>query len=396
MRQTRSWPLVVFASLMLNAASASAQTVGTFSWQLQPYCNRLVLTATQHDGVIALAGYDDSCGAGPRGAVTGVAFPNPDGTIGLGLSGVATPRTTVFSYFRAVPDIYATINLATLSGTWQDTVTQQGTFAFAAMTGGPRRLQLPFNAQLVDFNDAPSFLAYSASGTSEAPAAIPGSRALAGFWGGGYDGTSLAVSAGMQMYSVEAWTPTAHGTELRLLTTAPGSTQSMARLRIAADGRVAIGNHAPQDVLDVDGDIRVGTSGTNGCLKNNGGAGITGVCSSDRRFKRDITPFAPALDAVARLRPVHYFWRAAQFPAKGFGEKQSYGLVAQEVATVLPELVTTDAEGYQAIDYAKLPLLAIQAIAELKAENQSLRQQLDAQRADLERRLAAIEAKFEP
>ena len=41
-------------------------------------------------------------------------------------------------------------------------------------------------------------------------------------------------------------------------------------------GNVGIGTSAPADKLDVDGDIRVGTSGTNGCLKNNNGGVITG------------------------------------------------------------------------------------------------------------------------
>ena len=43
--------------------------------------------------------------------------------------------------------------------------------------------------------------------------------------------------------------------------------------------------------LQVFGDIRVGTSGTNGCLKNFAGTGIIGTCSSDRRLKKNITPF---------------------------------------------------------------------------------------------------------
>jgi hypothetical protein len=50
------------------------------------------------------------------------------------------------------------------------------------------------------------------------------------------------------------------------------------------------------------------------------------------------------------------------------------------VEAVLPEIVTTDADGYKAVDYAKLPLLAIKAIRELKERNDAL-----------ERRLASLE-----
>ena len=64
------------------------------------------------------------------------------------------------------------------------------------------------------------------------------------------------------------------------------------------------------DRLQVFGDIRVGTTGTNGCLKNFAGTGIVGTCSSDRRLKKNITPFAPVLDQLTALQPVHYFWRS--------------------------------------------------------------------------------------
>ena len=96
------------------------------------------------------------------------------------------------------------------------------------------------------------------------------------------------------------------------------------------------------DKLQVFGDIRVGTTGTNGCLRNFAGTGIAGTCSSDRRFKKDITPFGHVLDQVTALQPVHYSWRAADFPAQHFGDSRAYGLIAQDVEQVLPELVVTD------------------------------------------------------
>jgi len=39
-------------------------------------------------------------------------------------------------------------------------------------------------------------------------------------------------------------------------------------------------------------------------------------------------------------------------------------------------LVETDSDGYKAVDYSKLPLLTIQAIKELNAENDSLKQRV--------------------
>jgi hypothetical protein len=158
------------------------------------------------------------------------------------------------------------------------------------------------------------------------------------------------------------------------------------------DGFVGIGVADPLDRLQVFGDLRVGavagTAAGSGCVRRfDGATTLVGTCASDARFKRDITPFAPSLDRIAALRPAHYFWRSAEFPDRGFGNGRGYGLIAQEVEQVLPELVSTDAQGYKAVDYSKLPLLAIQAIRELKEKNDALQ----AAHAALEQRLATIE-----
>jgi hypothetical protein len=149
---------------------------------------------------------------------------------------------------------------------------------------------------------------------------------------------------------------------------------------IMPDGNVGIGTFTEfptiADKLQVFGDIRVGTTGTNGCINNFAGTGLVGTCSSDRRLKKDITPFAPALDALTRLQPVHYFWRSADFPQQHFGDAKNYGLVAQDVEQVLPELVETDSDGFKAVDYSKLPLLTIQAVKDLKSENDVLKQRV--------------------
>jgi hypothetical protein len=125
----------------------------------------------------------------------------------------------------------------------------------------------------------------------------------------------------------------------------------------------------------------VGTSGTNGCLKNDNGGTIIGTCASDERFKRDVIAYSNILARVAALRPVSFAWRTGGFPDRHFGPDRDDGLIAQEVEAVLPELVVTDEQGYKAVNYSRLPLLAIQAIRELKERNDAL-----------EARIAAIEA----
>lgn len=136
-----------------------------------------------------------------------------------------------------------------------------------------------------------------------------------------------------------------------------------------------IGVAPPADKLHVFGDIRAGTSGTNGCLKNNNGGMLVGTCSSDVRFKRDITPFPSLLAQLVQLRPVTFYWRTGDYPDRHFGRAQEVGLIAQEVERVMPELVSEDEQGYKAINYAKLPLLSLQAIKELKTDNDALKQE---------------------
>ena len=98
-----------------------------------------------------------------------------------------------------------------------------------------------------------------------------------------------------------------------------------------------------------------------------------------------------------RLQPVNFYWRASEYPKKAFGSSQSFGLVAQDVEQVLPELVTEDEQGFKAVRYNKLPLLMLQGLKELKADNDSLKLENDAlkQRLDeQEARLRKLETKL--
>jgi hypothetical protein len=126
---------VLSAVLLLIAATpALAQPIGAFRWQQQPYCNVITVAVEQEGGVYRLTGSDDQCGAGTVAAVTGLALPNPNGTIGFGLTIVTSPSGTPLH-------LDASIAFPALSGTWRDSAGATGAWTFTpgASAGGTVR-----------------------------------------------------------------------------------------------------------------------------------------------------------------------------------------------------------------------------------------------------------------
>ena len=381
--------LIALAVGALLPAAAAAQPLGTFTWQQQPYCNRLTLTVTQTGEVFTLDGFDDGCGAAVRATAIGVATLNPNGSATLGISITGSGGGAVH--------LGATISLATLSGTWGDNFGDFGSFAFNGTQPGDLRedpLTLyPHNRgyfATAQFGGG-FFFGRGHNGTAAAPTATRFGDSITRFGGGGHTGQAFHwPTAQITFQAAEDWTPTANGSRMLFDTTALGATSSSTRMVIDANGFVGIGigEQRADDPLEVFGDIRIGVGGTSGCVKSQNGGAIVGTCASDERFKRDIRAHPDVLDRLASLRPVEFSWRVDTFAGRGFGPDREAGLLAQEVEQVLPELVATDADGFKAVNYSRLPLLAIQAIRELKGRND----ELEARVADLASRLAALEA----
>jgi hypothetical protein len=102
----------------------------------------------------------------------------------------------------------------------------------------------------------------------------------------------------------------------------------------------------------------------------NGNAALAGALSqnSDRRLKRDIASLPPSLNKINSLKGYHYFWKNVEKD-----QNLQTGLIAQEVETIFPELVTTDGEGYKSVNYIGLIPHMIESIKELKAEIEMLK-----------------------
>ena len=89
--------------------------------------------------------------------------------------------------------------------------------------------------------------------------------------------------------------------------------------------------------------------------------------SSDARYKDDVVVIPNALDKVNQIRGVTYVRNDSA------DKSRHAGVIAQEVEAVLPEVVSTNNEGYKLVAYDNMIGLLIEAIKELKAEVDALK-----------------------
>ncbi|ETP02827.1 hypothetical protein F441_20154 [Phytophthora nicotianae CJ01A1] len=123
------------------------------------------------------------------------------------------------------------------------------------------------------------------------------------------------------------------------------------------------------------------------------------VDASDERFKCDIHQIANASEVVAQLRGVEYAYNSAEFPDKFPHDGQrELGFIAQEVEKVAPQVVSTDADGFKYVAYARLMPVVVEALKreQQRADESDKRiQQLETEMSDLKRSLQAQQEMFQ-
>ena len=127
------------------------------------------------------------------------------------------------------------------------------------------------------------------------------------------------------------------------------------------------------------------------------GSGRLGVVTSSARYKRDINDMGASTDQLLKLRPVTFRYKDDPQAIK------QYGLVAEEVAKVYPELVVHDEDGkVQSVRYSMLTSMLLNELQKEARVNQQqaelierLNSRIAQHKVSTEQRVARLEAERE-
>lgn len=102
---------------------------------------------------------------------------------------------------------------------------------------------------------------------------------------------------------------------------------------------------------------------------------IIAYATSDKRLKKNIARISNSLEKVSKINGVDFSWDTE---LQSVHEGADTGVIAQEVEEIMPTAVTTRENGYKAVKYEKLIPLLIEAVKELKEQNITLREEIEA------------------
>jgi hypothetical protein len=215
------------------------------------------------------------------------------------------------------------------------------------------------------------------SGTANGPISFSGD---VGIGTTGTPGAKLDVKGTVKAQTVDATEYKKNGSPLE---TSPSQWSGAVGGKISySGGNVGIGTTNPQETLEVNGNVAVGTKielhASGLAVKPGGGPWSS---PSDIRLKKNVTTLKGALEKLSRLRGVSFEWEEPE--NHGDLRGQQMGLIAQEVEEVLPEWVDAHPSGYKILTARGFEALVVEALKELKADNETLKAHNDELRSQL-------------
>lgn len=249
------------------------------------------------------------------------------------------------------------------------------------------------NSSLIIVTKGTGALQLNNVGAAATPALTFGAGTNTGIWANGGSGTILEFSPnGSHVFGIStgfveiasaipiAWTasstPFAAAEDTTMFRAAAGQV-GFGTTGTTANGTIkaatATFTTLASDATHTDNTVCADT--TSGLLYK--GSGTIGIClgTSSARFKEGIVELQAGLKAILDLAPCAYFYK----PGYGNdGAKRLYGFTAEQVVSVLPELVGPDGEGKpNSVDMVGLIPVLVNAVKDLAAQNQMLSERLN-------------------
>jgi hypothetical protein len=110
------------------------------------------------------------------------------------------------------------------------------------------------------------------------------------------------------------------------------------------------------------------------CINN----GVISTCnSSSARYKKNILNLGAGLDIVSKLRPITFSWKE--------GGQPDLGLIAEEVNSIEPLLVTYNAKGQiEGVKYDRLNVVLVNAVQQQQAQIRRQQQEITLQQTEIQ------------
>lgn len=174
--------------------------------------------------------------------------------------------------------------------------------------------------------------------------------------------------------SASGWYGTDH-----LLVIGNGNGAYSNAMEVLKNGNVGIGAEPGDYKLFVAGNIRATEFTT----------------TSDISLKTNINQIAGASDKIMRIKGVSFDFRTEDYPEMGLPGGTHYGVIAQDLQEILPDMVNEGSDGKLSVAYTELIPILLEAFKEQEMvisdrENRII--DLEAENAEIKARLAALEA----
>jgi hypothetical protein len=146
--------------------------------------------------------------------------------------------------------------------------------------------------------------------------------------------------------------------------TKPTSGPAVERMRISSDGNVTIASLAGSGSRSVNADA-------NGLLS----------AASDARLKNILRPFDRGLADIVKITPQVFKWNGIDGHSTVYEES---GFIAQDVEKAIPEAVSESKDGYKGLNDRTIIAALVNAVKDLKVQNDAKDKAIEALRADIE------------